>query len=305
MKVILTIISILILTVYNLQAQRITSSCTAEDAIRAIDQAAKSYLGKGPGRLTNISFDGKTFNETEGEYSYHHFITNLKITNWADYKETRVIKDHEEGTLFVILQFDKKKNNVQKESYDIVNDFIKDYKIKNENYLSFYMPLSEKGRVKDIETAASLLSKLARSGKLILPAETNKPSKEETVAFLNSTLKLAEGSWNDGLYLIISASFSETEITSALRFESGSTSQSSYSNIKWENFRGFDKDRSETGEDYIFSFAVDFTTAVKSTYTNKEGLKIDYPVRLFIAVPKDKIMSVQKAILHLAALSRE
>ncbi|MDX5437687.1 MAG: hypothetical protein LPK03_10860 [Pontibacter sp.] len=171
----------------------------------------------------------------------------------------------------------------------------------------FDIPVSEESKVKDIEAAADRLHQLSRAQSLTLSPEKSKPSEEEVYDFLNRTVKLAEGNAIDEDNIVTSASFSKNEVSNTEEHKRGLYAlKFTYTGIKWETLAGFDKYEVAGSSENLVYFTVSFTSPVKVTSVGKNRpTETKYDKNGLIPIPKDKLQSVQKAIIRLAEIARE
>jgi hypothetical protein len=133
-----------------------------------------------------------------------------------------------------------------------------------------------------------------------------KPSKEETVAFMDRTMKAVIGV--EGIPgLITSASFDYNKCDYTRTYRHGGKKKTEYSSIQWENFKNITySEQFYLGS--ILSITVNFST--KFNYSEQYDFgnfenKNEMTDHFSIIIAKEKISSFVKACYRLAELAKE
>lgn len=200
------IFCLVILATLNLKAQRITENSTAEECVQFIDATAKTMLGKGDNNfiLSEARFTGNDIQIVE-KWKYFDLYYTCHIPDWQDFKQM-IVSESDKGKIEVGFHF--KNSNLQTEDYfhyktegQIETGLIDNFsKIITYSFM-FYIPEHERDRIRDLETAAKRLQKLAieKSGKLFtgkslmrnrkIKEIEGKPTYDETVKFIMTFLE--------------------------------------------------------------------------------------------------------------------
>lgn len=188
----------------NAHAQQLTPTSTAEECVRFIDNLIKTGDGRDEkyNYVQTSSFTGGTLVvQQDWKYSKNYDIrSNI---NWANFKKIST----SDSSLFVYIIFNDKNITEEEIRVDIKTGLIDLDMYKNElgGVLYFKIPLSEKGKIKDLELAANRLKKIVEEKGNIFPASGSpsikiphiegKPSYQETVEYINEFLE--DGNKND------------------------------------------------------------------------------------------------------------
>jgi beta-galactosidase GanA len=134
-------------------------------------------------------------------------------------------------------------------------------------------------------------------------ANTQEPTKEETVKFINKTLNKAIGEKTTEYHTVTDVQFTLDKITNVASSSiDNKPSITIYENMDWAGFIEFPARISQPDNGNIKKISVLFTSKVKKTYKGE----VDYDYNnCFLTVPTGSVESVKKAILHLVELAKE
>lgn len=150
---------------------------------------------------------------------------------------------------------------------------------------------------------------------VILQAQDNKPTKEQTVAFLDRTLKETKGwdlPWGWGV--VDNTSFKDNSVEYHTNFSmDGETfyeSTFTFEDIRWDRFE--DMTYNQEGAYYEVMFSVNNTYKNQTIYvheklkqTMEDKIETNVQSNLYLFVPEGKVESVKKAILRLVEIAKE
>ena len=130
-----------------------------------------------------------------------------------------------------------------------------------------------------------------------------KPTKEETVAFMKRTLESAIGS-RAPFIALKEVSFSENSYSTRIIFHDGRNGDMETSSIKWESLIPdqitIRKLRECTEVEVSFRYPAKVTKSIGGEKTSDESLS-----KISFYVPNDKAESFKKACLRLAEIAKE
>ncbi len=133
-------------------------------------------------------------------------------------------------------------------------------------------------------------------------AQEGKPTKEETVKFLNNQLQVSIGPDKNGDVI----TFIELKYDSyIIEFQSnlGQRIKLVYSSLPWDQVKEI---ANEIDYDNYSSLTINFNRNIQYTVEGLTPLpEIKNDIEININVPKDKIESCKKAILRLAEIAKE
>lgn len=184
----------------NAHAQQVTPTSTAEECVRFIDNLIKTGDGRNEkyNYIQKSSFTGGALVVQEDWKYFKTYDTRSNI-NWAGFKEIRTTEP--DGGLAVVISFNANNISREKKYVDIETGLItpEDYNSEATDRLYFKIPLSEKGKIKDLELAANRLKKIVEEKGNIFPASGSpsikiphiegKPSYKETVEYIDKFLE--------------------------------------------------------------------------------------------------------------------
>lgn len=144
-----------------------------------------------------------------------------------------------------------------------------------------------------------------------------KPTKEETVTFLDKVYKMSIGYKHYALldgkrdpdveFLITNCDFELNSVSMEEMFTKGKTKgNATYSNLHWENVTEIiiEKDPQVFYDDEIVRISINFLT--KITYENSfQAVSKDYVKSMMLYVIKNKAYSFKKGLERLAAIAKE
>jgi len=182
-------------------AQAITDNSTAEDCVSFINQLAQTNNGK------DRKYDDVNYYIFKGSYfihtrfsKYHDFKSYYENINWADF-DTLYLSKEADGGIDIYLNFKKKHINISNLGILKEVNLIDSRADKKSDYFSITIPISEKGKIATLETAAKRLRQIVQTNGNIFSSQSSglsprkikniegKPSFEETVKYINKFLE--------------------------------------------------------------------------------------------------------------------
>ncbi|EAZ95017.1 hypothetical protein FBBAL38_11749 [Flavobacteria bacterium BAL38] len=146
-------------------------------------------------------------------------------------------------------------------------------------------------------------------------AQDKKPTKEETIAFINRTIELSIGSEYNYTYTTKTYfDYNIYERESVMKVGELVTGnfKEEYSLLKWENLRinSFHLQNCSFGENDICQVWIYFSNQIsfRETSTEKYGDpsdKITFKQSLAMLIPKGKFESIKKACIRLSEIAKE
>lgn len=129
-------------------------------------------------------------------------------------------------------------------------------------------------------------------------AQDGKPTKEETVKFINNALKLRIGTNYNSKQIITNYVFTLESVYFEKTNDLGTIMDNTFSNLAWETLTNI----KEIPDD-SFIFILTFDTPFKNT--SKHTGHVDYYKDLYFHVPENKKDSLKKAFLRLSEIAKE
>ena len=133
-------------------------------------------------------------------------------------------------------------------------------------------------------------------------AQTSNPTKEETVKFIDKTLKKAIGEKISIDLVLTDIHFNPDKLIVVSSYASERPETDIYENMDWTRFTLLREQPDSFLSPKIMEIVLYFDSKIKSTYEGKskyDGNTIN------IYAPKDTVESVKKAILHLVELAKK
>ena len=146
-----------------------------------------------------------------------------------------------------------------------------------------------------------LIITLSLSG-IFINAQSGNPSKEETVKFIDKTLKKAIGEKISIDLVLTDIHFNPDKLIVVSSYASERPETDIYENMDWTRFTLLREQPNSFLSPKIMEIVLYFDSKIKSTYEGKskyDGNTIN------IYAPKDTVESVKKAILHLVELAKK
>lgn len=176
----------------QINAQTITSTSSAEDAIRFIENVAKTYVGKeSKNPLSSVVFNGANF-ITSTDFGTSMATDEFSNINWAEFEKFSTIDQLDKNRIYVSFIFSSNLLWKAPLIYKSTNELLST-EIEEQNYFDFYIPLSEKNKLKELEAAANRLAAIAKAnGSSLLAVKSRKipgegkPTYKETADYIKS-----------------------------------------------------------------------------------------------------------------------
>lgn len=156
-------------------------------------------------------------------------------------------------------------------------------------------------------------------------AQVGEPNKEETIAYLNKTLKMSEGYKRYGLsnnqrsdeYLIMDCNFKIEKINYKEKWylkskDSYNIIEDTYSKLKWEDVTKIEIRNDERGfldEDLGFVFITFLNKVQHDSYSEEIGIEMDddqrFPKLITLYILKNKADNFKKGLERLVEIAKE
>lgn len=133
-------------------------------------------------------------------------------------------------------------------------------------------------------------------------AQTSNPTKEETVKFIDKTLKKAIGEKISIDLVLTDIHFNPDKLIVVSSYASERPETDIYENMDWTRFSILYENNNIYSSPKIDVIALQFDNKLKTTFDGKSKYNRQ---TVSIYVPKDSVESVKKAILHLVELAKK
>ena len=146
-----------------------------------------------------------------------------------------------------------------------------------------------------------LIITLSLSG-IFINAQSGNPTKEETVKFIDKTLKKAIGEKISIDLVLTDIHFNPDKLIVVSSYASERPETDIYENMDWTRFSILYENNNIYSSPKIDVIALQFDNKLKTTFDGKSKYNRQ---TVSIYVPKDSVESVKKAILHLVELAKK
>lgn len=132
-------------------------------------------------------------------------------------------------------------------------------------------------------------------------AQDSKPTKEETITFMSKTLKAGIGMGFEWDSTIQDVSFHGDKLVIEATETNRNLIRYNISDLPWEYL---DKSNFESAN-MKCNFTIRFTKSYKNIITTGGEIVTEFPKKMNISIPEDKIESFKKACIRLCEIAKE